>query len=208
MLLQIKNLTDFILFFRSRHNRWNQQTCSCQHHNCFSLARKIARHEIPDWCPNTASLYPHCVGQATTLDVGCYPPPAGAVTGAPGQDCGRQDKRQTVVDRLKRRLEVYRRHQGSCLPRYDQAANGLYDAQRQETLLLKQRFLEAKAKKSRRNDHHSRNTTSSEQGQRNSTVVCLIFFLQIKRNKYIFNTWQNSFVSLKSLLFSRLLIHI
>ena len=145
-----------------------------------SLAGKIARHEIPDWCSNPALSYPHCVGQATRLDVGCYPPPAGAVTGAPGQDCGRQDKRQTVVDRLKRRLEVYRRHQGLCLPRYDQAANGLYESQRQETLVLKQKFLEAKAKKSRRNDHHSRNANSGEQGQRN-TVVSLIFFYKFAK---------------------------
>lgn len=65
-------------------------------------------------------------------------------------------KRQTVVDRLRRRFELYRRHQNACLPRYEQAANGLYEAQKQETLLLKQRFLESKAKKAKnsKNDHH------------------------------------------------------
>ncbi|KAF8767074.1 Neurogenic protein mastermind like protein [Argiope bruennichi] len=64
-------------------------------------------------------------------------------------------KRQTVVDRLKRRFDLYRRHQNDCVPRYEQAANCLYENQRQDTIVLKQRFLESKAKKAKsKNDHH------------------------------------------------------
>lgn len=64
-------------------------------------------------------------------------------------------KRQTVVDRLKRRFELYRKHQNACLPRFEQAANSLYESQRQDTILLKQRFLESKAKKAKsKSDHH------------------------------------------------------
>ncbi|GIY40038.1 mamL-1 domain-containing protein [Caerostris darwini] len=154
----------------------------------------IARHEIPDWCqhpqrgpPAAAAsginlIYPHCPpnGEATTLDVACYPPPGGPVNGGPDI---LPTKRQTVVDRLRRRLEAYRRHQGSCQPRYDQSANGQYDIQRQETLQLKQRFLESKAKKTRRNDH-GRNSGASANGndpsQKNSNTVSspvIIFYL-------------------------------
>lgn len=161
-IIYILHTFSFFLF-RLEGKPWKKR-CLHNHWICSSLTRKIARHEISDWCTNPTIPYSHCVGQATTLDVDCYPPPAGAVTGAPG-------KRQTVVERLKRRLEVYTGHQGSCLRRYDQAANRLYDTQRQETLLLKQKFLEAKAKKTRRNDHHGRNTNAGEQGQRNSVVV-------------------------------------
>uniref|UniRef100_A0A224YCS4 Mastermind n=1 Tax=Rhipicephalus zambeziensis TaxID=60191 RepID=A0A224YCS4_9ACAR len=64
-------------------------------------------------------------------------------------------KRQAVVDRLRRRIELYRRHHNATLPRYEQAANAVYEEQRQETLLLKQRYLESKAKKSKKNEHKS-----------------------------------------------------
>uniref|UniRef100_L7M9H9 Putative mastermind-like protein 3 n=1 Tax=Rhipicephalus pulchellus TaxID=72859 RepID=L7M9H9_RHIPC len=64
-------------------------------------------------------------------------------------------KRQAVVDRLRRRIELYRRHHNATLPRYEQAANAVYEEQRQETLLLKQRYLESKAKKSKKSEHKS-----------------------------------------------------
>ncbi|KAF8785371.1 Mastermind-like protein 3 like protein [Argiope bruennichi] len=159
----------------------NEEEACCQVGDMFLPDQsKIARHEIPDWCEHPqrgspadiAILYQHCSpnGEATTLDVACYPPQGGPVTGGPDI---LPPKRQTVVDRLKRRLEHYRRHQGSCEPRYDQSANGQYDIQRQETLHLKQRYLEAKAKKTRRNDH-GRNSAASannnDSSQRNSNA--------------------------------------
>lgn len=64
-------------------------------------------------------------------------------------------KRQAVVDRLRRRIELYRRHHNATLPRYEQAANAIYEDQRQETLLLKQRYLESKTKKAKKNEHKS-----------------------------------------------------
>ncbi|KAG8198422.1 hypothetical protein JTE90_021663 [Oedothorax gibbosus] len=119
-------------------------------------ASNIARHELPEWCqPGTGDLLYH---QSHTLDIASYPPSGDLLP----------SKRQTVVDRLRRRLEAYRRHQGSCLPRYDQAASGQYDIQRMETMQLKQRFLENKAKKTRRNDN--RTTNGGETQPRNAVL--------------------------------------
>lgn len=56
-------------------------------------------------------------------------------------------KRQAVVDRLRRRIENYRRRQTDCIPRFDQSFNGLCEQNIQDTLVLKQRFLESKAKR-------------------------------------------------------------
>lgn len=56
-------------------------------------------------------------------------------------------KKQAVVDRLRRRLESYRRRQSDCIPRFDQSFNGICEQNIQETLVLKQRFLESKAKR-------------------------------------------------------------
>ncbi|GLH08795.1 Neurogenic protein mastermind [Gryllus bimaculatus] len=56
-------------------------------------------------------------------------------------------KRQAVVDRLRRRIESYRRRQSDCIPRFDQSFNGLCEQNIQETLVLKQRFLETKTKR-------------------------------------------------------------
>ncbi|XP_076362766.1 uncharacterized protein LOC143253199 isoform X1 [Tachypleus tridentatus] len=61
-------------------------------------------------------------------------------------------KRQAVVDRLRRRIELYRRNQNGNLIRYDQTLNGWNLQQRQDTLLLKQRYLETKAKKAKKSD--------------------------------------------------------
>lgn len=49
--------------------------------------------------------------------------------------------------RLRRRLESYRRRQTDCRPRFDQSFNGLCEQNLQDTLALKQRFLETKAKR-------------------------------------------------------------
>ncbi|XP_039294666.1 neurogenic protein mastermind [Nilaparvata lugens] len=56
-------------------------------------------------------------------------------------------KRQAVVDRLRRRIENYRRHSSGCVPKFDQTFNSLVEQNFQDTLVLKQRFLENKAKR-------------------------------------------------------------
>ncbi|EFN87135.1 Neurogenic protein mastermind [Harpegnathos saltator] len=66
---------------------------------------------------------------------------------APGMGDVITPKRQAVVDRLRRRIEGYRRRQTDCIPRFDQSFNGLCEQNIQDTLMLKQRFLESKAKR-------------------------------------------------------------
>ncbi|XP_017789016.1 PREDICTED: neurogenic protein mastermind-like [Habropoda laboriosa] len=66
---------------------------------------------------------------------------------APGMGEVLTPKRQAVVDRLRRRIESYRRRQTDCIPRFDQSFNGLCEQNIQDTLVLKQRFLESKAKR-------------------------------------------------------------
>lgn len=56
-------------------------------------------------------------------------------------------KRQAVVERLRRRIEGYRRHQSNCMPRFDHSFNGVVEQNLQDTLVLKQRFLENKPKR-------------------------------------------------------------
>lgn len=72
-----------------------------------------------------------------------------AIEGSSGDRMGDllPPKRQAVVERLGRRLEYYRRHRDSVIPRYDLAESGSLDQTRQETLLMRQRFLESKAAK-------------------------------------------------------------
>ncbi|XP_068627571.1 neurogenic protein mastermind-like isoform X2 [Battus philenor] len=56
-------------------------------------------------------------------------------------------KRQAVVDRLRRRIETYRRRQSECVPRFDQSFSGACEQQNLETSALQKRFLEGKAKR-------------------------------------------------------------
>lgn len=66
---------------------------------------------------------------------------------APGMGESLTPKRQAVVDRLRRRIESYRRRQTDCIPRFDQSFTGQCEQNIQDTLVLKQRFLESKAKR-------------------------------------------------------------
>ncbi|CAG9791895.1 unnamed protein product [Diatraea saccharalis] len=56
-------------------------------------------------------------------------------------------KRQAVVDRLRRRIETYRRRQSECVPRFDQSFSGACEQQNLETSALQKRYLEGKAKR-------------------------------------------------------------
>ena len=55
--------------------------------------------------------------------------------------------KQGALDRLKRRMENYRDMQNTRLPQYDQTMNQVNTQQLQETKVLRQKFLESKAKK-------------------------------------------------------------
>ncbi|XP_064481840.1 uncharacterized protein LOC135394788 isoform X1 [Ornithodoros turicata] len=77
-------------------------------------------------------------------------------------------KRQAVVDRLRRRIELYRRHHNATLPRYEAAANAIYEEQHQDTLMLKQRYLESKTKKAKKNEHKTVKDNSSNAGSSNA----------------------------------------
>ena len=78
-----------------------------------------------------------------------------------------------AVDRLRRRLEKYRNRHDEAIPRFEHTTNGLNEQHKQETLLLKQRFLDSNktkksAKKSDKNKVH--NTQQGQDG--NSGTVC------------------------------------
>ena len=80
-------------------------------------------------------------------------------------------RRQTVVDRLRRRIEHYRWHQSSCLPRYDNNLNSLLDQHHQDTLNLRDRYLAAKAKKAnKKGDHKNKDTSLQNNGGLHATV--------------------------------------
>lgn len=83
-------------------------------------------------------------------------------------------KRQAVVDRLRRRIESYRRRQTDCIPRFDQSFNGLCEQNIQDTLMLKQRFLESKAKRQAKKTDKKQNDPV---GLSNVHVVSRVSFL-------------------------------
>jgi len=78
---------------------------------------------------------------------GMLPPGVNATnTATPGDIL--TPKKQAVVDRLRRRIENYRKRQTEFMPRFGQSFNGIVEQNIQETLLLKQKFLENKSKRS------------------------------------------------------------
>lgn len=56
-------------------------------------------------------------------------------------------KKKFPFFRLRRRIESYRRRQNDCMPRFDQSFTGLCEQNLQDTLQLKQRYLDAKSKR-------------------------------------------------------------
>lgn len=57
-------------------------------------------------------------------------------------------KRRDVVERLRRRIEVYRQNHDGCIARYEPSINARYEQCRQETQLLQRRLLDSREKKS------------------------------------------------------------
>lgn len=70
--------------------------------------------------------------------------------GGMNDSLGPCSKSQAAVERLRRRIENYRRHQNDCMPRYDHSLHGLVERDIQETILLKQKYLESKAKRTKK----------------------------------------------------------
>lgn len=56
-------------------------------------------------------------------------------------------KRQAVFDRLKKRMNLYRKRQNESIPRFDQTFSGICEQQSVETNVLQKRFVESKAKR-------------------------------------------------------------
>lgn len=56
-------------------------------------------------------------------------------------------KRQAVFDRLKKRMNTYRKRQVDTVPRFDQTFTGICEQQSIETNVLQKRFIETKAKR-------------------------------------------------------------
>lgn len=56
-------------------------------------------------------------------------------------------KRAMVFDRLKKRVNGYRRRQSDSIPRFEQTFSGICEQQSIETKILQKRFVESKAKR-------------------------------------------------------------
>lgn len=56
-------------------------------------------------------------------------------------------KRQAVFDRLKKRMNLYRKRQVESIPRFEQTFSGICEQQSAETSVLQKRFVESKAKR-------------------------------------------------------------
>lgn len=67
-----------------------------------------------------------------------------------GQPIDNFSPKKQTIDRLKKRLGGYRQRQSDCVPRYDQAFNGVCEQQNLETNALQKRFLESKAKRAQK----------------------------------------------------------
>lgn len=81
---------------------------------------------------------------------------------APDNMADFQQGRQVVVDRLKRRLGHYRQNHNSVTSRFDTSIQTLYTDQQKQTILLKQRHIESKAKKTNKktNDNKKQDNSS------------------------------------------------
>ncbi len=82
-------------------------------------------------------------------------------------DVAAPPKGQMVLDRLKKRLEGYRNHHDEVKPRFEHTINGVNEEQKQQTNLLRQRYVESKAKKSQKKGDKKSNQDSTGGVSRN-----------------------------------------
>lgn len=75
-------------------------------------------------------------------------------------------RHSAVMERLRRRIELFRRHNTSCENRYDNTAMERLEMERQQTFALHQRCLQTKAKRSSK--HRQPPPTSDQSAQRGS----------------------------------------
>uniref|UniRef100_A0A3Q1J780 Neurogenic mastermind-like N-terminal domain-containing protein n=1 Tax=Anabas testudineus TaxID=64144 RepID=A0A3Q1J780_ANATE len=73
-------------------------------------------------------------------------------------------RHSAVMERLRRRIELFRQHHNSCESRYENATLERLELERQQTFALHQRCLQAKAKRS--NKHRQPQPSSDQAGQR------------------------------------------
>ena len=85
-------------------------------------------------------------------------------------------KRKDVVDKLRRRIDLYRSHQESTAVRYNTAQQNLYEQSKQDTNILRNRWLESKAKKAAKQAKASRDSTSLQNDHRNLVVSVSTFY--------------------------------
>jgi len=90
-------------------------------------------------------------------------------------------KRQAVVDRLRRRIESYRRRQSDCIPRFDQSFNGICEQNSQEILVLKQRYLESKAKRAAKKTDKKQDNASSVHTVHRTQLGRILQHVQLNR---------------------------
>lgn len=95
-------------------------------------------------------------------------------------------KRQAVFDRLKKRMNIYRKRQGETVPRFDQTFNGICEQQSVETNVLQKRFIETKAKrvakkadKKQTETAPSGNLVSSREVERKNHIVSAMKYLEL-----------------------------
>ena len=75
-------------------------------------------------------------------------------------------RHSAVMERLRRRIELFRRHHTGCETRYDNTAMERLEMERQQTLALHQRCLQSKAKRSSK--HRQSQPTSDQTTPRGS----------------------------------------
>lgn len=73
-------------------------------------------------------------------------------------------RHSAVMERLRRRIELFRQHHNNCESRYETATLERLELERQQTFSLHQRCLQAKAKRS--NKHRQSQSSGDQSGQR------------------------------------------
>lgn len=73
-------------------------------------------------------------------------------------------RHSAVMERLRRRIELFRQHHNSCESRYENATLERLELERQQTFALHQRCLQAKAKRS--NKHRQPQPSGDQAGPR------------------------------------------
>lgn len=83
-------------------------------------------------------------------------------------------KRKDVVERLRRRIDLYRRRQNGISQRFEPCINQIYEQSRQETLHLHQKWQDSRAKKAKQSK--SKDTCSSGESKSSCQTVSTLFF--------------------------------